>query len=277
MTRSPFYSVSLDYSVLEKQRHQVILDLLAQHHFISVSALTEQLDSSEATIRRDLIKLAKDNKLRKIHGGAEAITTQTRASAPKLNSSQFLLDKEKHKATKRLIAQKAVELCDDGDSIIINGGSSTYMMGEFLTNSHMNILTNSFYLAEDLVANSENRVTLPGGEIYRKQGIVLSSFDNDIVQYYHGSKMFMGTPGIGEYGVMESDPLLIRSEQKLHKQADELVILADSSKMGKTSNLIVAPLEKIDVLITDSRVEDAFVTMFEQADITVHVVEYCED
>ena len=94
----------------------------------------------------------------------------------------------------------------------------------------------------DLIANSNNQVTLPGGELYRSQGIVLSAFENDNIQHYHGSKMFMGTPGIGDFGVMESDPLLIRSEQKLRKQSDQLIILADSSKLGKRSNLIFSRL-----------------------------------
>lgn len=262
--------------MLEKQRHQFILEQLAQQHFVSVTTLTELLESSEATIRRDLTKLAKENKLRKIHGGAEAILSNGAQRAPRLNSSPFLLDKEKHAATKRLIAQCAVGLCKDGDSIIINGGSSTFMMGEFLARRQLNILTNSFYLAEDLVANSSNRVTLPGGEVYRQQGIVLSSFDNDIVQYYHGCKMFMGTPGIGDYGVMESDPLLIRSEQTLRKQADELVILADSSKLGKRSNLIFTPLDKVDILITDERAEDSYINMFERAGVLVKTVPYSD-
>jgi DeoR family ulaG and ulaABCDEF operon transcriptional repressor len=260
--------------MLEKQRHQLILDLLAQQQFMSVGTLTEQLNSSEATIRRDLIKLAQSNKLRKIRGGAEALQGNPHISAtPRLNSSPFLLDKEKHTETKRAIAEKAVSLCEDGETIIINGGSSTFMMGEFLANRQLNVLTNSFYLAEELIGNSDIQVTLPGGEIYRSQGIVLSSFENDTIQYYHGSKMFMGTPGIGEYGVMESDPLLIRAEQKLQKQSDQLIILADSSKLGKRSNLIFTPLADVDVLITDTGADKSLLAMFERHNIEVLLVD----
>ncbi len=263
--------------MLEKQRHQMILDILAEQQFASVKTLTGQLHSSEATIRRDINKLATEEKLRKIRGGAEALeTADSTVKRPTLNSSAFLLDREKHTATKRAIAERAVSLCDEGDSIIINGGSSTYMMGEFLARRQMNILTNSFVLAQELVANSNNQVTLPGGEIYPRQGIVLSAFDNDTIQYYHASKMFMGTPGIGDFGVMESDPLLIRSEQKLQRQSDKLIILADSSKLGRRSNLIFTPLENVDVLITDSRAPEQMIALFEQARIQVLIVEYIE-
>lgn len=263
--------------MLEKQRQQLILDILDEHRFASVRTLSDQLNSSEATIRRDITKLAKQEKLRKIRGGAELLNPGERTSRkPHLKGSTFLVDKEKHADTKRLIAQKAVSLCEDGESIIINGGSSTYMMGEFLASRQLNILTNSFYLAQELMENSDNQVTLPGGEIYRRQGIILSAFENDTIQYYHGTKMFMGTPGIGEFGVMESDPLLIRAEQKLRKQADQLIILADSSKLGKRSNFIFETLDQVDVLITDTNANPEQVRLFESHGIQVIQVQASE-
>lgn len=237
--------------MLEKHRQQLIKDILDQQQFASVRSLTEKLNASEATIRRDITKMSKRGEINKIRGGAESIN-----GAPKkkhISSSPFMVDKTKRAATKKLIAKRAVELCSDGDSIIINGGSSTYMMGEYLSELELNILTNSFVLANYITENSDNQVTLPGGEIYREQGIILSSYETDSTEYYHGTMMFMGTPGIGKFGVMESDPLLIRSEQKLKKQTEKLVILADSSKLGKRSNFILCPLKDVDILITAVR------------------------
>ena len=260
--------------MLEKQRQQLILDILDEQQFASVRSLSPQLGASEATIRRDITKMAANGQLKKIRGGAESITENLgQSKRAHLKGSVFLADKEKHVGNKRLIAQKAVELCEDGEAIIINGGSSTYMMGEFLADRHLNILTNSFVLAKDLEENSSNQVTLPGGEIYRKQEIILSSFENDTIQYYHGSKMFMSTPGILDAGVMESDPLLIRAEQKLRKQADKLIVLADSSKLGKRSNFIFSPLSDVDVLITDSNADADLVRQFEKQGIEVIIVE----
>ena len=85
--------------------------------------------------------------------------------------------------------------------------------------------------------------------------------------------MFMGTPGIGDYGVMESDPLLIRAEQKLRKQAEKLVILADSSKISARSNFIFCPLEDVDILITDDTADDKAIALFEQEGIEVIIVD----
>ncbi|MGL1957266.1 MAG: DeoR/GlpR family DNA-binding transcription regulator [Colwellia sp.] len=262
--------------MLEKQRQHSILDILEKHTYASVTTLCKQLKSSEATIRRDLLKLAKAKKIKKIRGGAEALSQQKKPTSNKIFGTDFLIDVEKHSKTKRLIAQKAVELCSDNESIIINGGSSTFMMAEFLQDRKLNILTNSFFLSRLLVENSENQITLPGGEIYRKQGIILSSFENDTIDHYYGTKMFMGTPGISEYGVMETDPLLVRAEQKLKKRAEKLIVLADSSKVGVKGNLVLSTLKDVDIVITDSGADPKILAHFEKEGIEVIVVEKCD-
>ena len=261
--------------MLEKHRQQLIKDILDQQQFASVRSLTEKLSASEATIRRDITKMSKRGEITKIRGGAESINGEPKKKH--ISSSAFMVDKTKHADTKKLIAKRAVELCADGDSIIINGGSSTYMMGEYLSDLHLNILTNSFVLANYITENSDNQVTMPGGEIYREQGIILSSYETDSTEYYHGTMMFMGTPGIGKFGVMESDPLLIRSEQKLKKQTEKLVILADSSKLGKRSNFILCPLSDVDILITDTNADPGLVSYFEENGIEVILVEAVDE
>lgn len=261
--------------MLEKHRQQLIKDILDQQQFASVRSLTEKLSASEATIRRDITKMSARGEIKKIRGGAESVNGSPKKKH--ISSSAFIVDKNKRPTTKRLIAKRAVELCQNGDSIIINGGSSTYMMGEYLCALQLNILTNSFVLANYITENSDNQVTLPGGEIYREQGIILSSYEKDSTEYYHGTMMFMGSPGIGEFGVMESDPLLIRSEQKLKKQTEKLVILADSTKLGKRSNFIFCPLSEVDILITDSNADPELIKYFESHDIEVIVVEAVDE
>lgn len=255
---------------MEKQRHQRILEILEEQHFASAVELSQRLDSSEATIRRDLKKLAKAQRLKKIRGGAEVLeASSVKPQQHRISGQSFLQSKEQNAKQKLRIAKQAVALCQDGESVIINGGSSTYMMGKFLNSRRLNILTNSFHLAQELVENSDNQVTLPGGEVYRRQGIILSAFDSDSIDRYSASKMFMGTPGINEQGVMESDPLLIRSEQKLRKQADQLIVLADSSKIGSKGNFVFEPLENVDVLITDHDADQQMLAKFRAAGIEV--------
>ena len=83
----------------------------------------------------------------------------------------------------------------------------------------------------------------------------------------------MGCRGLGALGLMEGDPLLVQAEQKLIGQADELVVLADSSKFGKRSSLLLCPLSRIHTVITDDRVEDRAAQMLEAADVRLIVAD----
>jgi len=156
--------------MLEKQRQQLILDILDEEHIVSVHIFCDKLNSSEATIRRDLNKMSKHGLLKKIRGGAEVNDKkEKKPSTQQISSSFFLVDKEKNLEKKQLIAKTAVNLCSENESIIINGGSSTYMMSQYLIDRRLNILTNSLVLAHSLMETSQNQITLPGGEIYRYQ------------------------------------------------------------------------------------------------------------
>ena len=85
---------------------------------------------------------------------------------------------------------------------------------------------------------------LSGGTIYREQNIILSPFDNDVTRNFYARRMFTGCQGIAPLGIMEADLLVIQAEQKLIGQADELVVLADSSKFDIRSSLILCGLER---------------------------------
>ena len=114
---------------------------------------------------------------------------------------------------------------------------------------------------------------VPGGAIYREQNIILSPFENDMTRHYYARRMFMGAYGIAPIGLMENDPLLIQAEEKLIDQADELVVLVDSSKFENRSSLVLCPLDRIDIVVTDDRVSDRTVSMLEAAEIRVIVAQ----
>lgn len=252
--------------MLERQRHKEIIRALAEEKVMTVGDIAGLLSASEATVRRDIRALDSANQIRKIRGGAEAVAPAMgdTITAPLFEHSQ-LVNADK----KRAIARAAVELCDDGEPIIINGGTTTYMMVEFLMSKKLQILTNSFPIAEQLVRKSENRIILPGGEVYREQQIVLSPFDADIVQNHYASKMFLGAFGLGKQGLMEADPLLIQAEGKLIGQAEKLIVMVDSSKFKSRGSLILCPLVRIDTVVTDEAVEASHVALLNNAGVNV--------
>ncbi len=252
----------------ESERHRLILSSVQDRPVVTVPDLVNLTGVSEATIRRDIATLHMQNKLRRVRGGAEAITPPQFVG---LAGRTFAVNETMGIKQKQAIARAAVELCADGDPIIINGGTTTFQMVHPLASKRMQIFTNSFPIAEHLLKHSKNTIMLSGGAIYREQNIILSPFDNDVTRNFYAKRMFMGAQGLGPLGLMEADPLLIQAEQKLIGQADELVVLVDSSKFENRSSLVLCPLERIDTVITDEGISDKAAAMLEAADVRLIV------
>jgi DeoR family ulaG and ulaABCDEF operon transcriptional repressor len=240
--------------VHERERWQVIKALLRERSLVRIADACRATGVSEASIRRDFARLAEQGVATRVHGGLEALPEA--ASAPSdvlsLATRSFDVSQTLNIDAKRAIAKAAVALCADGETIIINGGTTTYQMGEYLRERRLKVLTNSYLLADALIHTSKCRVALPGGEVYREQGMIVSPFEEDAIQHYSATRMFMSAISIGPLGVIEGDPLLARAESKLLKRADKLIVLADSSKFVSRGSLVVCPLARIDTLITDA-------------------------
>ena len=254
----------------EKERHRIILSAVVDQPVVTVVQVCNLTGASEATVRRDIATLHMQQKLRRVRGGAEAITPPQFVG---LAGRPFIVNEAIHTKEKEAIARAAVELCNDGDPIIINGGTTTFQMVHPLASRRLSVFTNSFPIAEHLLKHSKNTIMLSGGTIYREQNIILSPFDNDVTRNFYAKKMFMGVQGLGPLGLMEADPLIIQAEQKLLGQADELVVLADSSKFENRSSLVLCPLSRITTVITDERVSDKTASMLEAVDVNLIVAQ----
>jgi DeoR family ulaG and ulaABCDEF operon transcriptional repressor len=262
--------------VHERERWQVIKAMLREHALVRIADVCRATGASEASVRRDFARLAELGAATRVHGGLEALPgAQQPASsdAPALATRSFEISKTLNVAAKRAIAKAAVALCSDGEAIIINGGTTTFEMGEYLRERRLKVLTNSYPLAESLIHNSKCRVALPGGEVYREQKLIVSPFEEDAIQHYSASRMFMSAISIGPLGVIEGDPLIARAETKLLKRADKLVVLADSTKFVSRGSLVVCPLSRIDVLITDNGAPAAALDMLREAGVNVQIVD----
>jgi DeoR family ulaG and ulaABCDEF operon transcriptional repressor len=252
--------------MLEAERVRIISKLVQERSVVSVLDLVEILGASEATVRRDINGMAEAGVLRRIRGGVEALTPRHESH---LVGTPFLLNQEIGVAQKRAIAQAAVELIADGSSVIINGGTTTFAMVEFLVDRQLDILTNSVPILSALLTTSRNRVSLPGGTVYREQSIVLSPYENDSIEHFWGQQLFTGCFGLNRFGMMEADPLIVQAETKLLKRAEQLVVLADSRKLRQRSSMIVAGIERIQTLITDQGATEEELEPFRRANIRV--------
>ena len=244
----------------------MILSRLRERGIVRVSDLADLTGASVATLRRDLAKLEDAGQLRRVHGGAESASVSGQGE---LTAAAFGASQTVNVEQKRWVASKAADLCEDGESVILNAGSTTWFLAQCLRNHRMQVLTNSFPIAQELVANSKNRVVLPGGEIYREAGIILSPFDEDAIQHFAAVKMFMSCYAITPLGVIESDPLIARAEAKLLSRAEKLIVVADSSKFEARGNMVVCPLSRVSTVVTDPGAPQAMLDHLAAAGIEV--------
>ena len=242
-----------------------MLSLLKDRPFASVRDLQAIVDASPATIRRDIAKLHKTGAVRKVFGGiaaAESVSGLDRLAARPFTENQML-----GVAAKNAIAEEAGKLVQDGDALIIHGGSTCYLFAMLLANRNVRIYTNSMPLAATLWQNGTCHLTLSGGDLYREPGIVFSPQKGP--PEFFASKFFLGAQAITPAGMFESHPLIVRETELLLQRADEVIVLADSSKLGSRARYPIMPLTRIGTLITDEGLSDANHKMLSDAGIRV--------
>lgn len=254
----------------EAERHQAIIAALLAKPLLSLAELATLTGASEATVRRDVVRLSAIGKLVRVRGGAQSIAGIHKA---RLDAPSYAATKDQRLAEKRAIARVAAGLCDDGDAIIINGGTTTFQMVFPLSQANLQVFTNSFPIADHLMQHSRNNVVLPSGSIYREQNIILSPYDEDGSRFFFALRMFVGTRSISAHGLAENDPLLVQAIQRLLGQAKELVVLADSTKFTNSASLHACPLNRVNTLITDAQISDKQATMIEQAGVRLLVAD----
>lgn len=259
------------------QRDQLILELLGESGFVAFQALNDRIQASPATLRRDLDRLEEAGRLIRVHGGARLPTAEDGAPAsaaevPKLGGIPFHQNIQRHLAAKQAIGAAAAALCRPHESIIIDGGSTTLQMCRHLEALELQVLSNSLHIIDALLPQRGTRIAVPAGAIFREQNIVLSPFDDDGMGRYHASRMFMGAASVGRHGVMQTDVMLAEVERRLIERADELVLMADSSKFTAPAGHRVCALNAVDTVITDDGIDGAARELLENAGVNVIVV-----
>ena len=249
----------------ETERLELIVEFLAKRRFATVKDLLEILDASPATIRRDIAKLHETGQVRKVFGG---ITLAEEVTSEQISAKPFEVNRVLHIDRKEAIAIEAEKMCSDGDSIIIHGGTSCFLFAQRLVKRSLRIFTNSMPVAANLFEHGVCHLVVSGGELHREPGIVFSP--GEVTPVFYASRLFLGAQGISGAGLLESHPLLVRSVEGLKDRADEIVVLADSSKFSIKARHIALPLSRVNTLITDEGISDDDAEMLKNAG--VHVV-----
>lgn len=250
------------------EREGLILEAVQLTGFISYRDLETRLDASPATIRRDLTRLEEQGHILRVHGGAKLTGRGAAPDSPlRLAGTPFDQAITQHLAQKQAIGKAAAALCEPGEGIMVDGGTTTLQMCPHLAGLDLQVLTNSLHIVNALLPQTGTRILVPSGSVFREQNIILAPSGEDSMPRFHAPKLFMGASAVGPQGVMQQDVILVAAERRLIDRAEQVILLVDSSKFASSSGAIVCGLDEVDVLITDHRIDPAMVRALEQADV----------
>lgn len=246
-------------------RQRQIIELLRDRPFASVREQQERLGVSAATVRRDIDKIDESGAARKVYGGVSARDGHAQSTA---YARPYDENRDLAVEAKRQIAELAATMVADGDAVIVNGGSTCYHLGVKLANRNIRLFTNSMPLAAYIGDHGKCSLTIAGGELHREPRVVYSP--NAPFGFY-ASKYFLGTQGISPDGLMESHPLMVRAIQELSRNADQIVVLADSRKFSIQARNVALPLSRVGTIVTDDGITDTAARMLESHGVTIRV------
>ena len=240
------------------ERERLILAALTPTGFVTYRDLEARLDASPATIRRDLTRLESAGQIARVHGGARLVGNGDGAAdrGHRLTGTPFDLAITRNLPAKRAIGRAAAALCQPGEAVMIDGGTTTLQMCPHLQGLDCQVLTNSLHIVDALLAQPGTSILVPSGTVFREQNIILAPAGEDSMPRFHAPRLFMGAAAVGPRGVMQQDVILVAAERRLLTRADEVILLVDSAKFVASSGAIVCGLDEVDVLITDSGISD---------------------
>ena len=245
---------------LSEREHSILNRLMVQGA-VSVADLSSELAVSEVTIRSDLSSLEERGLLSRTHGGALP------SIHPHIFQRQNMNIEEKHR-----IAKAAADLVEDGDAIMIEAGTTTSLLPRYLAGKRdILIITNSIPAFESAKSNPALKITLVGGEFRDSTDSFVGRITLDTIRRFNVRCAFVGTDGfslksgITTHLIEGGDVISVMRER-----AENLVLLADSSKYGKTGVVTILPLSQINTLITDTGLPDAAKEELNQ--IPLHII-----
>jgi DeoR family fructose operon transcriptional repressor len=246
--------------MLVEERRQRVLDLVSERGFVALTDLAQTIDVSESTLRRDLDYWHKQGLLRRTHGGA--IFVGDAATLPALEErSASQLDE------KRAIARTAAARIQDGDTILLDGGTTTLEVARLLVGRSLQIVTNSLPIANLFAASRETDLVILGGYVYPKTGVALGPLTVRMMEDIHVHQLIMSCGGITSKGLFNSNLLLVETQRQMMRCADEVVVVADHTKIGRQALAFLCNLADIDTLIVDNQLNTAQRELLRQNDV----------
>ncbi len=252
--------------MLTDKRRSKLLELVRQQGFASLPDLVNQLRVSESTIRRDLDHLEGTGEARRTRGGV--FYTGPSPMLPHFDARQASQWEKK-----RQIAKAAARLIEDGDTVALDGGSTTYELAQALLDKAIQVVTNSLPVANLFTSSDMADLVIVGGYVHARTGVSLGPYANEMLGDLNVRRAVLSVAGIHKDGYYNSNLLLVETERAMMQAADEVIVVADSTKFGRKSLANLCELESVDVLVVDRDITDEWRTTIQDAGTRLVVAE----
>jgi len=226
-----------------------ILESLKAHGQVNVNELSESLGVTGVTIRNDLAQLEKKRVLIRARGGAIKMEQNFADEDYPLSDKQ-----KKHLLEKREIGKRAAELIDENDTIILDSGSTTCELAKNLKKFNgLTIITNALNVATILAEYNNINVIVPGGMLKKNSLSLVGILAERGFKDYFCDKLFLGVDGFDlDFGISTPDPEEAHLNKIMIEISKEVIVLTDSSKFHRRGLVLIAPVNKINTVVTDN-------------------------
>lgn len=250
--------------MLAQERRQHIFKAVEDSGVASVRDLAQRFDVSMITIMRDLQELEQEGLIRRVHGGA--ISVRGASYEPPFSARESQLSPEKQR-----IALRAVELVSDGDSIILDVGTTTLEIARALKGKrNLTVLATSLRAALELASQPAIQVIIVGGKLRASELSMTGHLAEQTLRTFHVDKAFIGVGGITvESGLTEFNFDEAGTKRAMIERARQVIAVADHTKFGKVMLTQVAPIDQLDLLITGTELDEVQKRAFEEAGVNM--------
>jgi DeoR/GlpR family transcriptional regulator of sugar metabolism len=250
--------------MLAETRRRILLDLIARQGSATLDELVKALGVSESTVRRDLEALDLGGQVKRTHGGA--ISPGEGRALPAFEDRTATATAEK-----QAIGRAAGALLEDGDTVLLDGGTTTLEVARALMNRPLQVVTNSLPIAQLLAASTTVDLVLIGGYVYPRTGVALGPMAIASMQGIRVRTAVLGAGGIVAEGIFNHNLLLVETERQMMACGQEVMIVADHTKFGRQALTRLCGLDEVGHLVVDPGLPDDYRAILETAGVSIHI------
>ncbi|MCR6487593.1 DeoR/GlpR family DNA-binding transcription regulator [Amycolatopsis sp. OK19-0408] len=245
--------------MLPQRRHELILRALRAEGPAPVGVLAERLGVSQATVRRDLGQLGREGRLTRVYGGAMAAGEEPipRVAAERADE-------------KEAVARRAADLVADGDTVLLDIGTTAHRLARHLRDRALTVLTSSLTVYEELKDAEDVRLVLLGGVVRRSYHSMVGFLTEDALRQVHADTVFLGASGVrGDGQVMDSTGVEVPVKRAMVAAGDRVVLLADAGKFPGTGLARVCGPDALDMVVTSAGADEPTCAVLAEAGVEV--------